>query len=70
MVAVNARTESKTLFGMLIECPLAISTAMVSPKPRPTPSSTAATRPLRAAGKTTRITTWSRVAPSASAASR
>ncbi len=55
---------------MLIEWPLAISTAIVSPKPRPTPSSTAATRPFFAAGSTTLKITCQRVAPIASAASR
>ena len=53
---------------MLIECPEAIRTAMVSPKPRPTPSSAAAIRPFLEAGKTTRKTTCHLVAPSASAA--
>ena len=70
MVAVSARTESNTLVGMFTEWPLAMSTAMVSPNPRPTPSSTAATSPLRDAGNTTRKITCQRVAPSASAASR
>ena len=49
---------------------MAISTAIVSPTARPTPSSTAASRPLRAAGSSTRYTSCQRVAPSAIPASR
>ena len=39
MVAVSVRTESSTLCGIRTEWPVAISTAIVSPTARPTPSS-------------------------------
>ena len=45
MFAVSVRTESRMLWGICTACPVAISTAMVSPNARPTPSSTAASRP-------------------------
>ena len=56
--------------GMWTAWPVAISTAIVSPTARPTPSSTAASRPFLAAGTSTRYTSCQRVAPSANPASR
>ncbi len=50
--------------------PEAISTIMVSPMARPKPSTTAASTPGAAAGRTTRKAVSQRVAPSASEASR
>ena len=43
--------------------PAAIRTIIVSPTAREAPSTTAATMPESAAGKTTRVETWRRDAP-------
>ena len=45
MLAVSVRTESRTLDGMCTACPVAMSTAIVSPTARPTPRRTAASEP-------------------------
>ena len=70
IVAVSVCTRSSTLCGIWFAWPVAISTAIVSPIARPTPSSTAASSPFLAAGNNTRYTISQRLAPSASAASR
>ena len=54
MLAVRVRTESRIPWGMWTAWPVAMSTAIVSPTARPTPRSTAASSPLRAAGTSTR----------------
>ena len=50
MVAVSVRTESRMLVGMCTACPVAISTAMVSPTARANASHTAAAGSCTAAG--------------------
>ena len=44
----------KELWGICTAWPVPISTAIVSPMARPTPSSTAASKPFLAAGNSTR----------------
>ena len=55
---------------MLGSCPAAIRAIIVSPIPRETPSTIAATMPERAAGKTTRVEVWSFEEPSPNDPSR
>ncbi len=65
MNAVMAWIDSIGLKLRLGVEPAAISTTMVSPTARETPSTIEATIPERAAGKTTRVATRIRLAPRA-----
>ena len=70
MLAESVRTESKTLPEMIAALPEAISTIMVSPTDRASPSRIPAATPAPAAGNVTVHAVCQRVAPSAKEASR